>query len=165
MKLHLISFLGSIAALALLGINAAQAQSPNSAAQAQSLGSVPAHISGAHAEFTPILTANSTAQAADGSMTHTTALFPVPPIPGHPGVAIVVKSPAFFAHGNFFFPLSSKSRPTKTDDFDLEGAISVSYSQEVIHLLFTQFRVDTTGNVFGRLSVNGQEMAREKFNC
>jgi hypothetical protein len=79
-------------------------------------------------------------------------------IPGYPGISIVAKSPAFVAHGSFFFPLSDSSRPEKTGDFILEGEIEYSIPQQKIFILFSHFRVDTSGNVFASFKLNGQEI-------
>ncbi|HYZ74333.1 MAG TPA: hypothetical protein VE641_14750 [Chthoniobacterales bacterium] len=148
MQFHNYLFLGSFTAFALLGTNAGLAQSS---------GSVPAHISGGHAEFTPTVKIPGTGAATSGGTpTDTTLLFPLPAMAGHPGISIVAKSPAFVAHGSFFFPLSSRSQPEKTGDFVLEGEIAYSLPQEKIFILFSQFRVDTSGNVFARFTVNGQ---------
>lgn len=141
--------LGSFTACALLGTNAGLAQAS---------GSVPAHISGGHAEFTPTVQYPGAAAAGGATPTDSGLLFPLPTIAGHPGISIVAKSPAFVAHGRFFFPLSSSSQPEKTGDFVLEGEIAYSLPQEKIFILFSQFRVDTSGNVFARFTVNGQEI-------
>jgi hypothetical protein len=140
--------LGSFALFGVLGIDVGQAQSS---------GSVPARISGGHAEFTPSIQIPSTGAAGTESSTDNLA-FPLPVIPGYPGISIVAKSPAFVAHGSFFFPLSDSSRPEKTGDFVLEGEIEYSISQPNIFILFSHFRVDTSGNVFARVRLNGQEI-------
>lgn len=62
------------------------------------------------------------------------------------------------AHGSFFFPLSDSSRPEKTGDFVLEGGIEYSIPQQKIFISFSQFRVDSSGNVFARFRLNGQEI-------
>jgi hypothetical protein len=154
MKFHNVRSLGLLAAFTLLGLNPGQAQSS---------GSIPAHISGGDAQFTPDITVSSPAMGANGAMTNTTIVFPLVPIPGHPGVAVVTQSPAFIAIGSFFFPISPKSRPAKTNDFDLLGGVSVSYPQDGINLSFTEFRVDTTGNVFARFSVNGKSIGGKEI--
>ena len=127
------------------------------AGKAQSSASAPARISGGHAEFTPTIQIPSTGNAGTQSPTDNLA-FPLPMIPGFPGISIVAKSPAFVAHGSFFFPLSDSSRPEKTGDFILEGEIEYSIPQQKIFILFSHFRVDTSGNVFGRFRLNGQEI-------
>jgi hypothetical protein len=140
--------LGSFALLSMLGIDVGQAQSS---------GSVPARISGGHAEFTPTIQIPSTGAVGTESSTDNLA-FPLPVIPGYPGISIVAKSPAFVAHGSFFFPLSDSSRPEKTGDFVLEGEVEYSIPQAKIFILFSNFRVDTSGNVFARFRLNGQEI-------
>lgn len=140
--------LGSFALLSMLGIDVGQAQSS---------GSVPARISGGHAEFTPTIQIPSTGAVGTESSTDNLA-FPLPVIPGYPGISIVAKSPAFVAHGSFFFPLSDSSRPEKTGDFVLEGEVEYSIPQQKIFILFSHFRVDTSGNVFARFRLNGQEI-------
>jgi hypothetical protein len=127
------------------------------AGKAQSSGSAPARISGGHAEFTPTIQIPSTGNAGTQSPTDDLA-FPLPMIPGFPGISIVAKSPAFVAHGSFFFPLSSSSRPEKTSDFILEGEVEYSIPQQKIFILFSHFRVDTTGNVSANFKLNGQEI-------
>ena len=149
MHIHNYLFLGSFTAFAFLGLNTGRAQSS---------GSVPTHISGGHAEFTPAFKLPGTGATGGGTPADTSLLFPLPAIAGHPGISIVAKSPAFVAHGSFFFPLSSSSQPERTGDFVLEGEIAYSLPQEKIFILFSQFRVDTTGNVFARFTVNGQEV-------
>ena len=140
--------LGSLALFSMLGIDAGKAQSS---------GSAPARISGGHAEFTPTIQIPSTGNAGTESPTDNLA-FPLPMIPGYPGISIVAKSPAFVAHGSFFFPLSDSSRPKKTGDFILEGEVEYSIPQQKISILFSHFRVDTSGNVFGSFKLNGQEI-------
>jgi len=140
--------LGSFALLSMLGIDVGQAQSS---------GSVPARISGGHAEFTPTIQIPSTGAVGTESSTDNLA-FPLPVIPGYPGISIVAKSPAFVAHGSFFFPLNDSSRPEKTGDFVLEGEVEYSIPQQKIFILFSNFRVDTSGNVFARFRLNGQEI-------
>ena len=140
--------LGSFALLSMLGIDVGQAQSS---------GSVPARISGGHAEFTPTIQIPSTGAVGTESSTDNLA-FPLPVIPGYPGISIVAKSPAFVAHGSFFFPLNDSSRPEKTGDFVLEGEVEYSIPQAKIFILFSNFRVDTSGNVFARFRLNGQEI-------
>jgi len=140
---------GSLALFSMLSIDAGKAQSS---------GSAPARISGGHAEFTPSIQIPSTGNAGNESPTDANLAFPLPMIPGYPGISIVAKSPAFVAHGSFFFPLSDSSRPEKTGDFILEGEIEYSIPQQKIFILFSHFRVDTSGNVFGRFKLNGQEI-------
>jgi hypothetical protein len=140
--------LGSFALFSVLGIDVGQAQSS---------GSVPARISGGHAEFTPTIQIPGTGAAGTESSTDNLA-FPLPVIPGYPGISIVAKSPAFVAHGSFFFPLSDSSQPEKTGDFVLEGEVEYSIPQLKISILFSHFRVDTSGNVFARFILNGQEI-------
>jgi hypothetical protein len=140
--------LGSLALFSMLGLDAGKAQSSASA---------PARISGGHAEFTPTIQIPSTGNAGTQSPTDNLA-FPLPMIPGFPGISIVAKSPAFVAHGSFFFPLSSSSRPEKTGDFILEGEVEYSIPQQKIFILFSHFRVDTTGNVSANFKLNGQEI-------
>jgi hypothetical protein len=140
--------LGSFALFSVLGIDVGQAQSS---------GSVPARISGGHAEFTPSIQLPSTGTAGAQGSTDNLA-FPLPMIPGLSGISIVAKSPAFVAHGSFFFPLSDSSRPEKTGDFVLEGEVEYSISQPKIFILFSHFRVDTAGDVFARVRANGQEI-------
>jgi len=141
--------LGSLALFSMVGLDAGKAQSSASA---------PARISGGHAEFTPTIQIPSTGNAGTQSPTDANLAFPLPMIPGFPGISIVAKSPAFVAHGSFFFPLSGSSRPEKTGDFILEGEIEYSIPQQKIFILFSHFRVDTSGNVFGRFKLNGQEI-------
>jgi hypothetical protein len=140
--------LGSLALFSMLGLDAGKAQSSASA---------PARISGGHAEFTPTIQIPSTGNAGTQSPTDNLA-FPLPMIPGFPGISIVAKSPAFVAHGSFFFPLSGSSRPEKTGDFILEGEVEYSIPQQKIFILFSHFRVDTSGNVFASFKLNGQEI-------
>jgi hypothetical protein len=140
--------LGSLALFSMVGLDAGKAQSSASA---------PARISGGHAEFTPTIQIPSTGNAGTQSPTDNLA-FPLPMIPGFPGISIVAKSPAFVAHGSFFFPLSSSSRPEKTSDFILEGEVEYSIPQQKIFILFSHFRVDTTGNVSANFKLNGQEI-------
>jgi hypothetical protein len=149
MHFHNYLFLGSFTAFALLGVNVGLAQSS---------GSVPAHISGGHAEFTPTVKLPGAGGTSGETSADTALLFPLPAIAGYPGISIVAKSPAFVAHGSFFFPLSSSSQPEKTGDFVLEGEIAYSLPQPKIFILFSQFRVDTSGNVFARFTVNGREV-------
>ena len=141
--------LGSFALLSMLGIEVGEAQSS---------GSVPARISGGHAEFTPSIQIPSVGTAGGESSAEANLAFPLPMIPGYPGITIVAKSPAFVAHGSFFFPLSDSSRPEKTGDFVLEGEIEYSIPQQKIFILFHHFRVDTSGNVFASVRLNGQEI-------
>ena len=141
--------LGSFTLLSMLGIDVGQAQSS---------GSVPARISGGHAEFTPSIQIPSVGTAGTESSTEDNLAFPLPVIPGYPGISIVTKSPAFVAHGSFFFPLSASSQPEKSGDFVLEGEVEYSVSQPKIFILFSDFRVDTSGNVFARVRANGQEV-------
>jgi hypothetical protein len=140
--------LGSLALFSMLGLDAGKAQSSASA---------PARISGGHAEFTPTIQIPSTGNAGTQSPTDNLA-FPLPMIPGFPGISIVAKSPVFVAHGSFFFPLSSSSRPEKTGDFILEGEVEYSIPQQKIFILFSHFRVGTSGNVFANFKLNGQEI-------
>ncbi len=140
---------GSLALFSMLGIHVGEAQSS---------GSAPAHISGGHAEFRPSIQIPSTGTVGTESPTDANLAFPLPMIPGYPGISIVAKSPAFMAHGSFFFPLSDSSRPEKTGDFVLEGEIEYSIPQPKIFILFSHFRVDTSGNVFARFRLNGEEV-------
>ena len=148
MRYHNSLLLGSFALFSVLGVDVGQAQSS---------ASVPARISGGHAEFTPTIQIPTTAAAGTEGSTDNVA-FPLPMIPGLPGISIVAKSPAFVAHGSFFFPLSKSSRPEKTGDFVLEGEVDYSIPQQKIFIVFSDFRVDTTGNVFARFVLNGQEI-------
>lgn len=146
MNLHNYLLLGSFAAFALLGDNAALAQSG---------AQPPQHISGGHAEFTPHL--QSYATASDGTPEQTSLPFPLPSIPGHPAISIVAKSPAFISHGSVFFPLSRHSRPAKDGDFFLLGEVVYSLQQDNLTVVFSDFRLDTNGSVFAKISVNGKE--------
>src|SRR5262249_47789461 len=93
MRFYNVRLLGSLAALAFLGVGAANAQSfPATFRQTGSTNSVPANVAGGFAKFTPDFKINSIEKAADGTMTHTTATFPLPAIPGHP-VAVRALSP------------------------------------------------------------------------
>ena len=141
--------LGSFALVSMLGIDVGKAQSSPS---------VPAHITGGHAEFTPAIQIPTSGTAGSGSPTDANLAFPLPPIPGYPGISIVAKSPAFVAHGSFFFPLNDSSSPQRTGEFILEGEVEYSIPQQKIFILFSNFRVDTSGNVFARFRLNGQEI-------
>jgi hypothetical protein len=141
--------LGSFALVSMLGIEVGEAQSSPS---------VPAQIAGGHAEFTPAIQIPTSGTTGAGSPTDDTLAFPLPAIPGYPGISIVAKSPAFVAHGSFFFPLSDSSRPERTGEFILEGEVEYSIPQQKIFILFSNFRVDTAGNVFARFRLNGQEI-------
>ena len=147
MKINNYLLLGSFVAFALLGDNAGLAQS---AAQA------PEHISGGHAEFTPHLQSYGSA-ASDGVPNQPTLPFPLPSIPGHPAISIVAKSPAFISRGSVFFPLSRHSRPAKDGDFVLLGEVVYSLQQDNLTIVFRDFRLDTNGSVFAKISVNGKE--------
>jgi hypothetical protein len=141
--------LGSFALVSMLGIDVGEAQlSP----------SVPAQIAGGQAEFTPAIQIPTSGTAGTESPTDTNLAFPLPAIPGYPGITIVAKSPAFVAHGSFFFPLSDSSRPESTGEFILEGEVEYFIPQQKIFILFSHFRVDTSGNVFARFRLNGQEI-------
>jgi hypothetical protein len=141
--------LGSFALFSMLGIHVGEAQSSASA---------PAHISGGHAEFTPVIQIPTLGTTGTESPTDANLAFPLPVIPGYPGISIVAKSPAFVAHGSFFFPLSDSSRPAKTGDFVLEGEVEYSIPQLKFFIVFSHFRVDTSGNVFATFKLNGQEI-------
>jgi hypothetical protein len=141
--------LGSFALVSMLGIDVGEAQSS---------ASVPAHIAGGHAEFTPAIQIPTPGTAGAESPPDANLAFPLPAIPGYPGISIVAKSPAFVAHGSFFFPLSDSSRPERSGEFILEGEVEYSIPQQKIFILFSNFRVDTSGNVFARFRLNGQEI-------
>jgi hypothetical protein len=158
MRFYNVRLLGSLAALAFLGIGAANAQSfPATFRQTGSTNSVPANVAGGFAKFTPDFKINSIEKAADGTMTHTTATFPLPAIPGHP-VAVRALSPAIFPQGILFLPIDPQSQPAKAGDFALLGGVALSYPQDGIFLAFTDFREDNSGNLFGRFFVNGQDV-------
>jgi len=81
----------------------------------------------------------------------------MPSIAGHPGVAVLALSPGFFdQEGNLFLPLDPQSHPAKTGDFALLGGVSVSYPNVGIFITFTEFREDISGNLFARVTANGQ---------
>jgi hypothetical protein len=141
--------LGSIALVSMLGIDVGEAQSS---------ASVPAHIAGGQAEFTPVIQIPTSGTAGAESPTDANLAFPLPVIPGYPGISIVAKSPAFVAHGSFFFPLSDSSRPESTGEFILEGEVEYSIPQLKFFIVFSHFRVDTSGNVFATFKLNGQEI-------
>jgi hypothetical protein len=147
MNSHNYLLIGSFAAFALLG---------NNVGLAQSGAPTPQHISGGDAEFTPLLQPY-TATTSDGTPAQPTILFPLPTIPGHPAIYIVAKSPAFVSHGSFFFPLSTHSQPAKNGDFILLGEIVYSFPQDNLSVVFSDFRLDTNGSVFAKISVNGSE--------
>jgi hypothetical protein len=147
MNLNNYLLLGSFGAFAFVADNAGLAQS---AAQA------PERISGGHAEFTPHLQSYGSA-ASDGVPNQPTLPFPLPSIPGHPAISIVVKSPAFISRGSVFFPLSRHSRPAKDGDFVLLGEVVYSLQQDNLTIVFSDFRLDTNGSVFAKISVNGKE--------
>jgi hypothetical protein len=147
MNLHNYLLLGSFAAFALVADNTGLAQS---AAQP------PQHISGGHAEFTPHLQSYSS-NASDGVPNQPTLPFPLPSLPGHPAISIVAKSPAFISRGSVFFPLSQHSRPAKDGDFVLLGEVVYSLQQDNLTIVFSDFRLDTNGSVFAKISVNGKE--------
>jgi len=140
--------LGSVAALTFLG---------NNIGLAQSEAPPPQQISGGHAEFKPLLRIPSTATPSDGTADQTDIPFPLPTIPGHSAISIVPKSPAFVSHGSFFFPLSAQSRPAQDGDFLLLGEIVYSYPQDNLTIVFSDFRLDTNGSVFAKVTVNGNE--------
>ena len=159
MQFYNVRLLGSLAAFALLGVNAGQAQSSGSMPiqQAQSSRSIPQNVSGGFAEFTPTINLSSLQTTATG-LTHSTAAFPLPPIAGHP-VAILPISPGFFnQQQSLFLPIDPQSQPAKTGNFALLGGVSVSYPQDGIFIEFTQFREDTIGNLFALVTVNGKSM-------
>jgi hypothetical protein len=156
MRLYNVRLLGSLAALAFLAVGAANAQSfPAKSRQSESTTSVPANVAGGFTKFTPDFKINSIEKAADGTMTHTTATFPLPAIPGH-SVAVRAISPGIFPQGILFLPIDPQSQPAKAGDFALLGGVSLSYPQDGIFIAFTDFREDTSGNLFGRFFVNGQ---------
>jgi hypothetical protein len=113
-----VRFFGSLAAFALLGVCAGQAQSSGSMPleQAQSSSSVPATVAGGFAQFSPNSKIDSLGKAADGAMTHTTTTFPLPAIAGHPGVVVRAISPGIFPQGSLFLPIDPQSKPTMTGD-------------------------------------------------
>jgi hypothetical protein len=159
MQFHNVRFLGSLAAWALLGVDAAQAQSSDSIpANAQSSSSIPENVAGGFAKFTPNFKVNSLEIGANGALTHTTATFPIPAIAGHPAVAVLALSPGIFPQGILFLPIDPQSQPAKAGDFALEGGVSVSYPQDGLFLEFTEFREDTSGNLFARFSANGRDV-------
>jgi hypothetical protein len=159
MHFYNVSFLGSLAAFALLGVNAGQSQSVDSmSSNEQSASSIPANVAGGFAKFTPDSKIDSLETAANGALTHTTATFPLPAIAGHPGVAVLALSPGIFPQGNLFLPIDPQSQPAKAGDFALEGGVSVSYPQDGLFLAFTEFREDVSGNLFARFSVNGRDI-------
>jgi len=144
MQFYNVRLLGSLAAFALLAVNAGQAQTP-------------ANVSGGFAEFTSTINLSSLQTTANG-LTHSTAAFPLPPIAGHP-VAILPISPGFFnQQQSLFLPIDPQSQPAKTGNFALLGGVSVSYPQDGIFIEFTQFREDTIGNLFALVTVNGKSM-------
>ena len=156
MQFYNARFLGSLAAFVLIGVNAGQAQSSDSMS-ANVGGSIPTNVSGGFAKFSPNSKVNSLARAANGALTHTTSTFPMPSIAGHPGVAVLALSPGFFdQEGNLFLPLDPQSHPAKTGDFALLGGVSVSYPNVGIFITFTEFREDISGNLFARVTANGQ---------
>jgi hypothetical protein len=159
MHFYNVRFLKSLAAFALLGVSAGQAQSSGSIPleQAQSSVSIPANVAGGFAQFTPNSKINSLEKAADGALTHTTATFPLPAIAGHP-VAVRAISPGIFPQGSLFLPIDPQSQPAKAGDFALLGGVSVSYPQDGIFISFTEFREDTSGNLFARFSANGHDI-------
>ena len=161
MKLNNVRFLSALTALALFGVSDLRAQSQNTVPANVAGGTVPANIAGGFAKFTPVSQISSLAKAANGAMTNTTATFPMPPIAGHPVVAVLALSPAIFPQGIFFFPIDPQSQPAKAGDFALEGGVSVSYPQDGIALSFTDFRVDILGNLFARITFNGQSIGGE----
>jgi hypothetical protein len=148
MNLHNYLLFGSFAVFAILGDNMGLAQSR---------ASTPQHISGGDAEFKPLLQLPYTGTTSDGTPAQTTLLFPLPAIPGHPAISIVPKSPAFVSHGSFFFPLSTYSQPAKNGDFLLLGEVVYSFPDDNLTVLFSDFRVDTDGSVFAKVTVNGNE--------
>jgi hypothetical protein len=154
MHTHKYLFLGSLVALSLFESNPGLAQTP---------ASVPKHILGGEAVFTPTVTIPSGQAAGGETSTQNNVAFPLPSLATHTGVSIVVKSPAFIYDGSFFFPLSASARPQKTGDFSLEGEIAYSYPADHISLLFSQFRVDTSGNVFARFTINGKEIGGKEI--
>jgi hypothetical protein len=95
MQFQNVSFWGPLAAFALLGVNAGQAQSSDSIST-NVTGSIPANVAGGFAKFTPNSKIDSLETAANGALTHTTATFPMPAIAGHPGVAVLALSPGIF---------------------------------------------------------------------
>jgi hypothetical protein len=141
----------------LLGSFMAFAFAGDSAGLAQSVAQPPRHISGGHAEFTPNLQ-SLTSTASDGVPNQPTLPFPLPSIPGHPAISIVAKSPAFISRGSVFFPLSRHSRPAKDGDFILLGEVVYSLQQDNLTIVFSDFRLDTNGSVFAKISVNGKEI-------
>jgi hypothetical protein len=138
-------FVGSVVAFSLLDLNLGLSQTQPS---------VPEHISGGRAAFAPTITIPSDG----GSSDQNNSAFPLPSLATHKSVSIVAKSPAFISDGSFVFPLSAGSRPRRTGDFLLEGEIAYSYPEDHIAFLFSRFRVDTSGNVFARFTVNGHEI-------
>jgi hypothetical protein len=147
-------FLGSLFAVSLFQSNLGLGQTP---------ASVPKHISGGYAVFTPTVTIPSNQKTGGEPSAQNNLAFPLPSLATHTSVSIVVKSPAFISDGNFFFPLSASARPQKTGDFPLEGDIAYSYAADHISLLFSQFRVDTSGNVFARFTINGKEIGGKEI--
>src|SRR5260221_10267225 len=94
-------FLGSFALVSMLGIDVGEAQSSPS---------VPAHIAGGQAEFTPAIQIPTSGTAGAGSPKDANLALPLPAIPGFTWISIVAKSQAFLAHSSFFFYLSDSSR-------------------------------------------------------
>jgi hypothetical protein len=148
MHLHHYLLLGSFAAFTLLSDNMGLAQS---------ISPIPQHISGGDAEFKPLYQLPNIGATSDGTPAETNSMFPLPPIPGHSAIPIVTKSPAFVSHGSFFFPLSTQSQPAKNGDFLLLGEVVYSFPQDNLVVLFSDVRLDTNGNVFAKITVNGQE--------
>ena len=153
MHFYDVRFLGSLTAFALLGVNAGQAQSSDSMS-ANVASSAPANVAGGFAKFIQDFNfkVDSLETAANGALTHTTSTFPLPVFPGHPGVAVLALSPGILVQGTLFLPIDPQSQPAKAGDFALEGGVSVSYPKEGIFISFTEFREDTSGNLFARIS-------------
>jgi len=158
MKFYNVRLLGSLTALALIGVSAAQAQSfPAMMNHPGSSSSVPANVAGGFAKFTPDIKISSIEKAADGTVTNNKATFPLPAIPGHP-VVVQAISPGIFPGGILFLPIDPQSQPAKAGDFALLGGVSLAYPQDGIFISFTDFREDTSGNLFARFFANGQDV-------
>jgi hypothetical protein len=145
MKFYNVRLLGSLTALALIGVSAAQAQSfPAMMNHPGSSSSVPANVAGGFAKFTPDIKISSIEKAA-GTVTINKATFPLPAIPGH-RVVVQAISPGIFPDGILFLPIDPQSQPAKAGDFALLGGVSLAYPQDGIFISFTDFREDTSGS-------------------
>jgi hypothetical protein len=145
MHLYNVKIFLSLAASALLGVGALQAQS---------YGSFPNNVLGGSVTFTSTINPANLERTASGKPV---VNFPIPIVPGHPADVVGI-SPGFASENPLalMLPIDPQSQPVKAGDFAFLGGISVSFPQDKLFITYTDFREDLKGNLFAVPSVNGK---------